>query len=279
MSRVGAIKPLAAGMRSPFVAPGTRFLLGVPLFLLSTSTDRFFAWTILPPLTAAFLGASYWSSAFMAYMASRERTWAEGRIAAYSALVFAPVTTAATFMHLDLFHLDTFYGWFWVIAYGIYPPMLAYLLYRQLQTPGGDPPRRAALASWVRVLLAVQGALLLPVGVALFVAPESMNAVWPWDLTPLTGRVIAAWTLALGVISAAAAWANDVDQARVGLLSFLSFVILQVIALARFSGDFEWGEVGGWAYLAYLATGLAVGLYGLAATRMLPSRTAEPAAR
>ena len=43
-------------MRSPVVAPVTRFLIGLPLVLLTTRTDKYFAWTIEPPLTAAFLG-------------------------------------------------------------------------------------------------------------------------------------------------------------------------------------------------------------------------------
>jgi hypothetical protein len=32
------------------------FLAGVQLFILSEQTDRYFAWTIVPPLTAALLG-------------------------------------------------------------------------------------------------------------------------------------------------------------------------------------------------------------------------------
>ncbi len=45
-------------MRSPVVAPLTRGLIGLPLVLLTTRTDKFFAWTIVPNMTAAFLGAS-----------------------------------------------------------------------------------------------------------------------------------------------------------------------------------------------------------------------------
>ena len=67
-------------MRSPVVAPLTRFLIGLPLVLLTTRTDKYFAWTIEPPLTAAFLGANYWSSALLAILAARETAWARGRI-------------------------------------------------------------------------------------------------------------------------------------------------------------------------------------------------------
>ena len=35
------------------------FLAGTQLFVFSTRTARYFAWTIDPPMTAAFLGAHY----------------------------------------------------------------------------------------------------------------------------------------------------------------------------------------------------------------------------
>lgn len=84
------IRPFTNGMRSPIVAPLTRYLIGLPLVLAPTQTGRFFAWTIEPPLTAAVLGANYWSSALFAVAASRERSWAAGRISISVAVVFAP---------------------------------------------------------------------------------------------------------------------------------------------------------------------------------------------
>src|SRR5437667_5185533 len=64
------IRPFTNGMRSPIVAPVTRGLLGLPLLVLTTRTDRFFAWTIAVPMTAAALGANYWASAALAIFAS-----------------------------------------------------------------------------------------------------------------------------------------------------------------------------------------------------------------
>ncbi len=174
------VRPFTNGMRSPIVAPLTRGLLGVPLFLLTTHTDQFFAWTIKVPLTAAVLGANYWSSAALAILASRERAWADGRISISVALVFAPVTTAATFIHFGLFHTDSFFGWFWIVAYAIYPPMLLFLLYRQLRVPGGDPPRTSPLPPWVRATFAAHAAVLVPLGVVMFVAPGAAGHLWLW---------------------------------------------------------------------------------------------------
>jgi hypothetical protein len=53
------------------------FLVGVQLFILTERTDRYFAWTVEPPLTAAALGGAYWASSIMELLASRQPTWAE----------------------------------------------------------------------------------------------------------------------------------------------------------------------------------------------------------
>lgn len=84
-----AFTPFLGGMRSPVIAPLTRFLIGLPLVLLTTQTAAYFAWTIEPPMTAAFLGANYWSSALLTLLAARETLWARGRVAVSVALAFA----------------------------------------------------------------------------------------------------------------------------------------------------------------------------------------------
>ena len=249
-------------MRSPVVAPVTRFLIGVPLVLLTTRTDKYFAWTIDSPLTAAFLGANYWSSALLALIASRETVWARGRISISVALAFAPLTAAATLIHIDKFHLDTFYGWFWVAAYAIYPPMLGALFARQLRIPGGDPPRGSPLPGWVRATFVGHAAIMIPLGVALFVAPDTVGRLWPWTLTPLTGRVVAAWTLALGVLGAHAIRENDFSRTKVALLAYPFLGAMHVAAVARFADEMQWVEAGAYAYLVLVASTFALGIYG-----------------
>jgi hypothetical protein len=261
------VKPLAPGMRSPVVAPVTRFLLGVPLVFLTTQTADYFAWTIAVPFTAAFLGANYFASALLAILASRETVWAYGRISISVALVFAPVLTAATFIHLDQFHLDSVFGWIWVIAYGIYCPMLAYFFLRQVRLPGGDPPRSAPLPGWMRAILWAHAALLIPLGIVLFIAPSTVADVWPWPLTPLTGRAISAWLLAFGVLAAHQLWENDLERIRVAPLGYIAVGVLQTMVIVRYPDDLEWGEAGVWVYLALVASTFVLGAFGYLALR------------
>jgi len=118
------------------------FLVGVQLFVLTEMTDRFFAWTILSPLTAAFLGGAYWASFTMEYFASRHRTWAHARIAVPAVLVFTTVTLVVTLVHLEQFHLGDdslmtrFLTWAWLFVYAVVPPVMIFLLFRQVAPVG-----------------------------------------------------------------------------------------------------------------------------------------------
>jgi hypothetical protein len=96
------------------VAPGTRTFLLVfavltlvatnQLFVLAAATSRWFAWTIQPPLTAAFLGAGYASGFLLVVLVLRTRLWVEARLTLVSVLVFASLSLVATLLHTDRFH-------------------------------------------------------------------------------------------------------------------------------------------------------------------------------
>src|SRR6266542_2921835 len=80
-------------------------LAGVPLFLGSDQTDVYFAWTIMPPLTATFLGAAYWSSLVLLVLSLRQSSWAGAHLGPPAIMVTATFMLIATVIHLDRFHL------------------------------------------------------------------------------------------------------------------------------------------------------------------------------
>jgi hypothetical protein len=272
-------RPFLSGMRSPVIAPVTRFLIGVPLVLLTTETARYFAWTIEPPLTAGFLGANYWASALLAILAARETLWARGRVSVSVALAFAPLTTIATLLHLDEFHLDTFYGWFWVVAYTVYPIQLGYFLAKQLRTPGGDPPRVAPLPMWVKAVLGAQALLLIPLGVALFLFPASMADMWPWTLPPLSAQVVAAWVFAFGVLAAHSVHENDYVRVRCAMLGYPFLGAMQALMLLRFSEDVRWEDTSAWVYVGVLISFFVLGTWGLVAESRVKPGAAQKRTR
>lgn len=168
-------RPVTRGMRIMLLAASVLvFVIGIPLVLLTTQTETYFAWTIGSSLTAAFLGGAYWSSGVLELMASRETAWANARIAVPAVLLFTVLTLVATLVHRENFHFDaptwhTVAGtWVWLLVYAVVPLIMGGLLLRQRTLAGGDPPRRFPLHTWVRVVLGVHAAIMLPIGVGLF---------------------------------------------------------------------------------------------------------------
>jgi hypothetical protein len=271
---VNGVRLLTPGMRRLLIIAGVLvFLAGVQLFVFTERTATYFAWTIEPPLTAAFLGASYWASVALEWRAAGETAWARARIAAPAVFVFTVLTLAATLLHLDRFHLGNSFApstravtWAWIAVYAFVPPAMVVLMLVQGRATGADPPRRAPLVAWVRAVLGALAALLLVVGAALFLAPERVAGVWPWALTPLTGRAIAAWLVGIGIAAVHGLVENDFRRVAPAALAFLLLGLLQFVALARYPSDIRWGA-SAWIYVAVLALCTMVGGYGLLRAR------------
>ena len=71
-------------------------IAGAELFAGASDTDRFFSWTIDPPLTAAFMGAAYWAAMVLLAWAARQRTWARARTALPAVFTIAVLLLVAT---------------------------------------------------------------------------------------------------------------------------------------------------------------------------------------
>jgi hypothetical protein len=278
LAQPGAIRPLVPGMRALlFVAAALVLLAGLQLYVFTERTDTFFAWTIVNPLAAAFLGGGYWASFAIEALAGRQAVWANARIAVPTVLVFTLLTLAATLIHLDKFHLGGESGaatravtWAWIAIYALVPALMLIVAVVQARTPGADPPRAAPLPGWLYGLVAGQAVVLLGLGLALFTAPVAAAPAWPWALTPLVARATAAWLISLGVAAAHALLERDARRLRPAAIGYLLLVLFQLIALARYPQRFEWGEPCGIIYLIVLGTMLLTGAVCLA--QGLPTR-------
>lgn len=257
------------------------FLAGLQLFVFSERTDRYFAWTIDPPLTAAFLGASYWSSVVFEWVAARQRTWADSRVAVPTVFTFTALTLVVTLVHIDRFHLGASFEaatravtWGWIAIYASVPVIMAVLWVRQGGVEGVDPPRGLRLPAPLRALAAAQAIGLLVIGLGLLFAPDSFASSWPWTLTALTGRAIGAWLVSLGVAGIHALVENSARRLRPAAMAFIAFPLLQAWALIRYPGDMRWGSLAAGTYLLFLTSTLVVGSWTLALGRNAMS---EPA--
>lgn len=260
---------------------GLTLLAFAALFLGSEVTEDYFAWTIQPPLTAAFLGAGYGAGCVLVALSLRARTWAGARSPLLTILLFTLLTLLATLLHLNRFHFDSpgttarFAAWFWMVTYVVVPPAMAILIAVQERAarPSGGRPR--PIPAWLTGLLLVEGLVMLGVGVVMFVFPGTSDALWPWTMPPLSVRAVAAWLIAFGVAAGLAVRDGDLARLEIPSLAYAVFGVLELAALLRYRHEPDWDGPAAWIYLTLAVTVTLTGIAGLLAIR-LTARQAAP---
>jgi hypothetical protein len=243
------------------------------LFVLSNHTEDWFSWTIEPPLTAAFLGASYFAALLLFAWTARFGDWRSAQATLVPVSVIAILLLVATIVHEDRFHHDVF-GWFWKVAYVVAPIGIAVAVARQIRAgsdrrrPTTDRPP-APLPKAVRAALVPQGLVMAALGVYLFAAPTDADDLWPWALTPLTARVIGAFVAGFGASALHAVTANDLRSFEGAALAYSALGGLQLLALALHATDLTGGDGDTWLYVFFLVSVAGAGLAGLRSARRL----------
>jgi hypothetical protein len=173
---------------------------GVFLYCLPALADTEYAWSIKPPVNAAFIGAGFLAGTVatglvLAY-ASRWRTFSTLPPALW---VLASTLLAATIIHGDRFRWGYPPTWVWGLVYAGVPLAVPFLVARQRRVadaePAADPHLRA-----IRALSAIVAAPLLAGALVLFFAPVELGEHWPWAVTPLLARAVAAWYALFGTM-------------------------------------------------------------------------------
>jgi hypothetical protein len=241
----------------------------VVLFVLSASTEQFFAWTVRPPVTAAFLGAAYAVGCVLEILAVRAGTWAAVRIPYVTIAVFVMLTLLATVLHIDRFHFGSpgavarFAAWLWLAVYLVVPVLMVIMLVAQERRIGPNSDGTVAVPRFLSAALLAQGVLLLGLGAALYLVPSMESVLWPWPLTPLTARAVAAWLLAFGLGAVLGSRANDLGRLEISAWSYGLMAVLELVVVIRYIDLIRWTEPSAWGYLALLAAMLATSVAGV----------------
>lgn len=252
------------------------FLAGVQLFVFPLDTGTRFAWTIASPMTAVFLGASYWSAVGLELSGALARRWTVARVAVPAVFVFTSLTFVVTLVHLDRFHLaddlptaTRAVTWAWIAVYAVVPVLMVLAWVLQARAGLAVPPA-TGLPTAVRLTVVSVALVLVGLGVALLVAPAWADAAWPWPLTPLTARAVGAWCVGLGVAAGHARLVDDAGSlGPIGVTGVL-FGVFQTVALLRFGSELDWSSVAAAGYVVVLGAVTAVGAWLLVASRRAP---------
>jgi uncharacterized membrane protein len=253
-ARDDAVLPATRAL-SAFIVP---FLVVafVVLYGLPDDTDRWFAWTIAPPMTPMTLGAVYLGGAYFFVRAFRAKGWHTVKAGFVAVGTFASLMGVATLIHWDRFNHDHVAFWLWA---GLYftTPFLVWGVWAMNRRRGAPAtPADVAIPRAARLMMIATGVLAVAAGLFLFLTPERAIDVWPWTLTPLTSRVLGAVFMlgiaGLGVITDAR-W----TAARLMLEVQVFMLALILLAAARAADDFDASNAMTWLLLVGLAGALA----------------------
>ena len=193
------------------VLTGTRWLAGVVtpvlvvaffmLYLLPNNSGLLFAWPIKPTMSAMMLGATYLGGAYFFTRALLTRSWRSIRLGLLPVSAFAGILGIATVLHWDKFTHGHVSFWLWALLYFTLPFLIPLVWLRNQQAaPGGGAQREPHFPRLLRLALGVLGAVLAAVSLLLLLFPQALIPSWPWPLSPLTARVLAAEFMLPGLV-------------------------------------------------------------------------------
>lgn len=244
------------------------FLYGTPWL-----AETLYAWSIKPPINAAFMGAGYLTGVVASALALfAARYWRSVRILMWPFFGLGAGLLGATLLHSDKFSWLYPLTWAWTLVYFILPPGVILLWRRQERVVSPPPfvPADDGRLGFVRGLAGVLGVPVVAGAVALFISPQTFAENWPWPITPLLGRCFAAWYLLVGLtLVFVAVTARRRHELFIPGLTLVTFNFCLLLLPLLYAGSMRFGTLGFWLWLALdlILLGAGIFLTGQAFTR------------
>ncbi len=239
------------------LVPALVILWGMP-----DRTADAWAWTIKPELTPIFLGAGYGAGAYFFLRTFLAKQFHPSAAGIFGAAFFATLMLIATIIHWDRFnHGDApligalvFYGW--VGVYILSPPVVLALWWFNRRTDSGEPaPGEAIVPARVRRMAQAFAGGAFVAAVVFFLAPETAIDIWPWDLTPLTSRVLGSLTAQVGVGALLLSLDRRWSAWKLIVETYFVATALLLVGAIRAWDAFDTGNVMTYVYVGGLLAG------------------------
>jgi hypothetical protein len=226
------------------------------LYLFPDLGAERFAWSIDPLMSSMMLGATYIGGAYFFASVVRSRKWRHVWLGLLPVTAFAGTLGVATVLHWDVFPAERLGFQLWAFLYFAVPPILPVLWYRnQRLAAGTSMAREGELPTPSRWAFGALGVVLTVAGVAMFLVPELAMGVWPWTLSPLTTRTLAAMYVLPGLTGLGLYYDGSWSGARYLLGAMAISIALMLVAAYVARADFDWANP-----TAYLFVGSLVGI-------------------
>jgi hypothetical protein len=245
-TRDDRVLPFTRGL-SLFIVP---FLVvaWVILYLFPGHTARLWSWAIPVQMTSMVLASAYLGGAWFFVRVARERQWHRTGAGFPAVTTFAGLLGVATLLHWDVFLHDHVSFWLWAGLYFTTPFLVigAWLANRPYAVP--TAPDDVLLGPVERSVIAVVGLAALAQGIVMFVAPSAVIDLWPWPLTPLSCRVVAA-VFCLGGAGVSAWLDPRWSSLRLMLQVEVVMLVLILVGAVRARGEMVAGRALTWPLL------------------------------
>ena len=254
--------------RNDRILPETRWVAGlvipflivafIILYFFPHNTAKLFAWEIKSPMTAMMLGSAYAGGIYYFSGLLMTHQWHRIKVGLIPVTIFASVLNVATVLHWDRFNHGTLPFFAWVSLY-FTTPFIVFALWLRNRGQDTNQPDESdvTVPLLVRFVIGLVGATTLVVAIFLFSNPTLMIKLWPWTLTPLTSRVMAAMFSLPGMVGLGMAMDSRWSSAQIILQSQGFSILLILVAVLRNHTDFNWSTPGSWLFTIGLAGMLA----------------------
>ena len=235
------------------------------LYLMPDRTGDYFAWTIAPTMTSMMMGAGYLAGAYFFLRVAAAKKWHQVSIGFPAVSTFVWFMAVATVLHYDRFNHSHPAFWAWLVLYLVTPVLIPVLWWRNGRSdPRHLDPDDTMLKPTVRWLMAGLGLLTLTNGLLMLLWPTLYIPIWPWQISPLTARIVGGWFALPGVVALGVATDPRWSAARITLQSQMFGIALILIAVARAWAEFDTAKPTTWIFVGGLTTLLLViaGVYG-----------------
>ena len=249
-----------ARIRNDRILPETRWVSAiiVPflvaafaiLYLFPDHTQALFAWGIQPRMSAMMLGAAYLGGAYFFVRVAANARWHWVKVGFLPVTTFATLMGIATILHWDRFNHGYISFFAWVGLYFTTPFIVLLLWLRNRSTDPGPTSHDRRVPRLVRLVIGIVGGLTLITSIFLFLQPGFMIGTWPWQLTPLTARVLGALFALTGVGELAIALDIRWSAVRIALQSQMIGIALIGLAIVFSWSNFNQAKPLTWIFLA-----------------------------
>jgi len=248
--------------------------VGIWCYFVPSMSDSGIPWR-LPPLCATLFGAMYLSGAVFNATCMCARRWSDIRVIMPMIAIWTGGLTIISLFYLPAFDFSSTQTLTWFAAYIIYPLIALGLMWahrREKDVHAWDEP---ALPVGVRRYLLAQSGVMVGVGLAVLLLPQTMLRLWPWSTGRMMVQLYAAPLLSYGIGSFILQRQHTWSEIRLALIAMAVFTGLEfVISLRyRFLLDGPTISVAIWLGWLGITTGILVMLSWMARRMSAPERT------